>query len=98
VRDLRVVELVENVLVEVLGIEPDEVVPYALIRDDLGAGPAQVLMVLSRLGQPVPPPRVVDDLPGGAAYPRTVEELVDRVEADVRGGSQALGAVAAVSA
>lgn len=93
-RDLRVVELVENVLVEVLGIEPDEVVPYALIRDDLGAGPAQVLMVLSRLGQTVRPSSVVDDGPGLPEDPRTVEELVDRVEAAARGGVQFLGALA----
>lgn len=94
-RDLRVVEIVEGVLVDVLGIEPDEVVPYARICDDLGAGPAQLLTVLSLLGEPVQPTGVAagaesDHGTRANGLPRTVEELVDRIEGR---GSQVPGSI-----
>ena len=84
-RDLQVVELVENVLVSVLSVEPDEVVPHATLHKDLGARPADVITVLDRLRH-VLPYDALERLTGSrdARHGTTfaVEDLVDLVEAE----------------
>jgi hypothetical protein len=84
VRDMQVVELVESVLVEVLGVEPDEVVPHATVRGDLGAREADILRVVQQLGPavcPVQAQRLTGHRVNGSVDSFTVEALVDLVEA-----------------
>ena len=62
--DMLVVELVERVLVDVLDVEPEAVLPWAEVAADLGATPADVLVILARL-EPVLPASAVDRLVRG---------------------------------
>lgn len=52
--DMRVVEFVESVLVELLGVEPEEVLPFATVQGDLNASEADVATVLHRLRHALP--------------------------------------------
>lgn len=77
--DLRVVEVVENVLVRVLGVEADEVVPCADVVADLGAGPADVQRVL-RLLHLSDDCRMMRSESTGAVSALTVSVLVGWIE------------------
>lgn len=84
-RDMRVVKLVESVL----GVEPEEVLPYASVQGDLGAGAADLLAVLRRLRAQLPPgayERLAAARDAWRDSPVTVAELVDLVEAVTHGG------------
>jgi hypothetical protein len=83
-RNMRVVELVEDVLVDVLDVHPETVLPYASLSDDLGATEADVVAILQRLERVLPADALRRLIPAQTAGPAgsfSVEDLVDLVEA-----------------
>jgi len=77
-RDMLVVELVENVLVDVLGIHPETVLPHALLSDDLGATPVDVMTILQRLEDVLPAgavQRLIPSQAGGRASSFSVDAV-----------------------
>ncbi len=95
-RDMFVVELVERVIVDVLGVHPEEVLPHACVAQDLGASASDIATLMQRLQvtlseaglSPLRPPYA--GARGGAF---TVEELVDLVESRAVHGRRAKAAV-----
>ena len=86
---MLVVELVERAIVDVLIVDPEEVLPHVRVKEDLGASAADVEAVLQHLQKMLS----LHDLAslchvrvGGPAGDFTVEELVDLVESRVRQG------------
>jgi hypothetical protein len=82
-RDMLAVELVENVLVDVLGVPAEEVLPYACVVQDLGANQCDILVILRRLRGVLPEDaveRLTADGRDRLGDALTVEELVDHVE------------------
>jgi len=86
-RDMRVVELVEGVLVDVLDVHPETVLPYARLAGDLGATEVDVLAILQRLERVLPDDALERLVPTAAGEPAgsfSVADLVDLVEARSR--------------
>jgi len=86
---MLVVELVERAIVDVLGVEPDEVLPHACLAQDLGASSADIATLMQRLQAALSVPGLTPLCPrhaglSGGAF--TVEELVDLVESLARNG------------
>ena len=86
-RNMRVVELVEDVLVDVLDVHPETVLPHASLSDDLGATETDVAAIVQRLERVLPPDALQRLIPAQATRPAgsfSVEDLVDLVESRTR--------------